>query len=166
MPLNLRQQRFVHEYLIDGNAHRAAERAGYPKGQKNGAERAAHRLMKEPEIRAAIQAAEDAHLAKLGANREAVLAEITRLAFYDVRDFVSWKEGRITLKDSDVIGSGKPIVSVKNTEHGIEIKFADKLAALRDLGRTMAMFTDVQKHEGLGDLVQRMQELRSKRGAA
>lgn len=54
-PLTLRQQRFVHEYLVDGNGTKAARRAGY-------AERSAYsiasRLLRKGTVTLALQTAE------------------------------------------------------------------------------------------------------------
>lgn len=50
-----RQERFVQEYLVDLNATQAAIRAGYA---KRGAEVTGHRLLRNPKIQCAIQAAQ------------------------------------------------------------------------------------------------------------
>lgn len=47
-----KQRRFVDEYLIDGNATRAAKAAGYAGGQS--AEVTGHRLLRNPKVAAAI----------------------------------------------------------------------------------------------------------------
>jgi hypothetical protein len=64
-PLTLRQQRFVHEYLIDGNGTQAARRAGY-------AERSAYsiasRLLRKGTVALAIQTAEAERMAAAPTN--------------------------------------------------------------------------------------------------
>lgn len=52
-PLSLKQQRFVDEYVADPNATTAATRAGYT-GKRAG--QAGHALLKNPDVRAAIEA--------------------------------------------------------------------------------------------------------------
>ena len=65
--MNQKQELFVHEYLLDGNATRAAQAAGYSKrtaysiGQEN---------LKKPEIRQAIDAAMTEKKNQLIATRE------------------------------------------------------------------------------------------------
>ena len=65
--MNQKQELFVHEYLLDGNATRAAQAAGYSKrtaysiGQEN---------LKKPEIRQAIDAAMTERKNQLIATRE------------------------------------------------------------------------------------------------
>ena len=65
--MNQKQELFVHEYLLDGNATRAAQAAGYSQrtaysiGQEN---------LKKPEIRQAIDAAMTEKKNQLIATRE------------------------------------------------------------------------------------------------
>lgn len=65
--MNQKQELFVHEYLLDGNATRAAQAAGYSQrtaysiGQEN---------LKKPEIRQAIDAAMTERKNQLIATRE------------------------------------------------------------------------------------------------
>ena len=54
MALTAKQQRFVQEFLIDLNATQAAIRAGYSKGT---ADKQGPRLLANPDVKAAIDAA-------------------------------------------------------------------------------------------------------------
>ena len=77
--LRPKQQAFVAEYLVDKNATKAAERAGYsPRsaysiGQEN---------LKKPEVRAAIDRELSAALAKGRVDREWVVARLVEIVDY------------------------------------------------------------------------------------
>ncbi|GBQ27843.1 terminase small subunit [Gluconacetobacter sacchari DSM 12717] len=79
--LTERQGRFVAEYLVDLNATRAAMRAGYGAGY---ARRHAWKLLRSARVRAAIGQAEAALEERTKFSQDRVIAELTRLAFYDV----------------------------------------------------------------------------------
>ncbi|MCE3290108.1 MAG: hypothetical protein K0R83_2120 [Caulobacter sp.] len=81
-PLNLMQQRFVHEYLADGVATAAARRAGYS-GKR--ARWQAVDLMKNPRVKAAI-AAERARRAGPMTRQEAIEG-LRRIAQANVLDY-------------------------------------------------------------------------------
>jgi phage terminase small subunit len=66
--LNLKQQRFVDEYLVDGNATQAAIRAGYA---PRAATQAGSRLLTYEHVAVALQVKEAARAAALVAEREA-----------------------------------------------------------------------------------------------
>ena len=89
----------VAEYLIDLNATRAAEMAGYsPKTAYSQGQR----LLKNVEVQRAIQAAMDKRADKLEITADRVLQEIAKLAFLDPRKFFeddgslkrSWRKHR------------------------------------------------------------------------
>lgn len=80
--LSEKEQRFVEEYCVDWNGAAAARRVGY---SRKGARYDARDLLKKPRVRAAI----DAQIAVLSEGAqlraEAVLVEITKVAFMPVR---------------------------------------------------------------------------------
>lgn len=79
-----RHARFVVEYAVRLNGTKAAIAAGF---SKNGAAVQANKLLKRPEIRAAIQKIIDARAAKAGVKLERVLEELALIAFVDPREF-------------------------------------------------------------------------------
>jgi len=81
-PLNYKQERFVHEFLIDHNARQAAIRAGYSAKSQGGQ---AADLMRDPRVRARIHAGMEALFAKLNVTAERALRERVRVAFFDPR---------------------------------------------------------------------------------
>jgi phage terminase small subunit len=69
-PLTAKQKRFVEEYLIDLNAAAAAVRAGY---SEKASSVEGCRLMKKPQIAAAVKAAQDARAGRTEINQDFVL---------------------------------------------------------------------------------------------
>lgn len=137
MSLNVKQQRFVDEYLIDLNATQAAIRAGY--SAKTAAVIGAENLTK-PNIAAAIQKAIDARSERTKVTQDDVLRDLCEL-----RDICL---GRKPLKT---------MVIVKNSREGtaepVEVEGAmfEPVAANRSLellGRHLKMFTDKVEHTG------------------
>jgi phage terminase small subunit len=93
--LRPRQQRFVEEYLVDPNGHQAALRAGYaPKC----ARQTVTKLLKHPEIAAAIRRDMDARSQRMRLDADRVLAELARIAFADIGNLVDWGPDGVTLK--------------------------------------------------------------------
>lgn len=69
--LTAKQQRFVDEYLVDGNGTRAAVAAGYGRA---GASVAAHRLLRNPNTRAVVEARQGIDSKRLQIDRQDVIA--------------------------------------------------------------------------------------------
>src|SRR5688500_3832651 len=84
--LSPRHERFVAEYLKDGNATRAYIRAGYA---ARGAQPCASRLLRDPRIAAAISAGRQRITEALAVSVERVTLEYAKIAFACVDDFVS-----------------------------------------------------------------------------
>src|ERR1051326_6258252 len=76
-----RQRAFVREYLIDLNAIKAAERAGYSPG---GARYAARDILTKPAVRAAVGAALKERGERTKITQDRVLQEIEHMALLDV----------------------------------------------------------------------------------
>lgn len=80
--LTLKQTRFAHEYVIDGNGTAAAIRAGY---KAAGAHVTAHVLLNTNKIQDLIQELQDKIHTKLQITAERTLLEVARLAYFDPR---------------------------------------------------------------------------------
>jgi phage terminase small subunit len=138
--LRPRQQIFVEEYLKDLDAQQAALRAGY-KGN-TGSE-----LLKNPNIAEAIKEAIEERQARTQVTVDLVVAELAKIAFSDLTDFVTWKKsGRIGLRPCDQI-DGHVLSSIEETISSggaktRKVKLYDKLKALELLGKHLGMFTD------------------------
>lgn len=146
--LSDRRRRFAEEYLIDLNATQAAIRAGY---SPRSAAQQASELLKNPNIRAYI----DARMAELsrrtGVNQERVIRELARIAFVDPTRVVNVDDASIREDATEDDRAAIQSVKVKQieTEQGLiterEVRFYDKNRALELLGKRYALWTE--KHE-------------------
>lgn len=92
MALNEKQARFAAEYIVDLNATQAALRAGY---SKKTAYSQGHDLLKHPEVGAEIQRLKSARSARTEVSADAVVSELSRIAFSDVTEIVSGGAGAV-----------------------------------------------------------------------
>lgn len=76
-----RQQRFIREYLKDGNATQAAIRAGYA---ASGAHVQGHRLLNNAKISAEIARYQKREQERFELSRERILLELTKMAYAEV----------------------------------------------------------------------------------
>lgn len=113
--LNERQRLFVREYLIDHNATKAAERAGY---SKRTAYSQGFDLLRKAEIRAAIDHAESEALAALGITKRYILKGLKANAELEGAGHVRNKALELLGKwlglfteRIDVTSDGKPLLS-------------------------------------------------------
>ena len=93
--MNLRQQFFVLEYLLDLDATAAAIRAGY---SPFSAHRQASKLLRQPEIANAIREAMAERARRTGITREAVLDEYAKLVFIEMQLISDWDVDAVSLE--------------------------------------------------------------------
>ena len=150
--LTPKQKLFVKEYLIDFNATKAAIRAGYSK-------KTAHSIGSEnltkPEILLCLQNEVSAKIEKIDDLSDSIIKELKKIAFSDIKDFLSFDENGVTFHDSDDV-DGTVISEVLSTETitgkgedankrvQLKMKLHDKIKALELLGRYKMLFTDKQ----------------------
>lgn len=133
-----RQRRFVEEYLVDLCPGAAAVRSGY--GEKSAAH-VGRRLRNQPHLRAAIEEAMARRSKRLGITQDRVVAELARIAFADIREFVDWDEGGVSLRASRELGPEQTacvaeiVESAGKTGKGLRIKLHGKTQALAALAR-------------------------------
>lgn len=96
--LNDKQAAFVHEYLVDKNATQAAIRAGY---SAKTAGSLGERLLRNVEIRAAIDEGLQDLARRVGLSAEMVLRERMRIAFFDPRKLLDREGNPLPLQDLD-----------------------------------------------------------------
>ena len=87
-----------------------------------------------------------------------MLEELARVAFFDIREIANWGESGVVFVPSGDLSddAARALVEVSSaTIRGedwekttLKVKMADKLGALRDLGRHLGMFTDKVEHSG------------------
>lgn len=117
-PLSLREVRFVEHYVTTENGTLSAKKAGYP---ERSAHQTAYMLLRKPEISAAIRDRRTRLANRYHVTADRVVAEVARLAFARMDDFM-------------VIGAdGEPILDLSGAT-------SDQLAALQEL--TVEEFTD------------------------
>lgn len=143
-----KQAQFVEEYLIDLNATKAAIRAGYSEDSAKGI---AWELMQKPDIAAAIDKGKLERIARTRVTADRVVVELARIAFSDIRTFLSWSGRDIELKASEEISDDDAACIEEISENlnaqgmnAIKIKLHSKLRALELLG----------KHTGAFDLLE------------
>lgn len=139
--LTPKQQRFCDEYLIDLNGAQAAIRAGYsPKTAKE----QATRLLTNVHVQQYVSEQQQKRQERTLITADMVIAELAKIGFYNVKDFVNGGNNVLELKhiDSDKTAAVSG-VKTKLKEDGsveTEIKFHDKVSALEKLGRHLGIF--------------------------
>lgn len=161
MPISAKHQRFVAEYLIDLNATQAAIRAGY--ASKN-ADVTGPRLLGNVGIASEVAKRQAELAAQAGVTAEKIVAELAKLGFSNMQDYVGVTLGGSPFVDLSAVDRdkwaavGEITVDHINRRDGeemklierVKFKLADKRAALVDLGRHLGMFTDNVRHAGAG----------------
>ena len=114
--MNRRQEMFVREYLVDLCGAAAARRAGYsPKGARN----QACRLLRDPEIKEAVEAAMEDRVKRIEIKQDEVIRELKAVAMAEASD-----------------------------ENGAAVKLGSKLRALELLGKHLGIF-EGRQNQGL-----------------
>lgn len=169
--LHQRRTRFVKEYLLDQNATRAALAAGY---SRKTAYAQGSRLLKDAEIRKAVEEGNEKVNASLDLTAERIKQEIARLCYYDPAAFFN-KDGTtkpLSELDEDArraiagfesaelfTGDGK-----ERSAAGVVKKFklADKGRALELAARCLKLLTDKVEINAGDELIRRLQEGRER----
>lgn len=155
--LSDKQALFVAEYLVDLNATKAAERAGYsPKTARSQGQR----LLTNVDIAAAIEKAMAERSKRTEITADMVLKELAKIGFANMRNYVrvsSDGDPFIDLSDCDLDqfaaiseatcedykdGRGEDARDVRK----VKIKLHDKKGALVDIGKHLGMFIDRVDH--------------------
>ena len=154
--LNPKQKRFCDEYVIDLNATQSAIRAGY---SEKTAGSQGQRLLQNVEIQTAINALNSKRSAKTGITAERVLSELGKIAFSDLKSYLSFDENGVKFKDSEEVDgtvisevSSQETVTTRNTgdedsettkKIHLKMKLHDKMKALELLGKHLSIFNDL-----------------------
>lgn len=134
--MNLRQEKFVQEYLVDGNGTAAAIRAGYaPKT----AAWTACKLLKDKKIKAAIALGQRQLAAKIQITAERVIEELAAIGFADLGQL--YKDGNLLPISELPEQIRRALAAVKVGQEGVvEYRLWDKVAALEKLGKHLGLF--------------------------
>ena len=157
MALTPKQQAFIQEYLVDLNSTASAIRAGY---SARNADKIGPELLGKTRIKEAIQQAIEARAKRTGITADRVLNEYAKIAFADIKDFLSFKTENTSIgvdDDGKVITAYQQIINVKPSDSvdgtmiqevsispkGVfAFKLHDKKGALDMIGKHLGMFID------------------------
>lgn len=151
MGLTPRQERFVDEYLVDLNATQAAIRSGY---SKSGAEVRGCELLRNSKVAKAIETAMEARSQRVKIDQDRVLAEVARIAFFDIRRLYK-EDGSLKRPDelddeAAAVLSSVEINQLGPDDNGLiqtkKVRIFDKLSALTLAMRHLGMLRDKVDH--------------------
>jgi phage terminase small subunit len=140
--LTARQQRFVEEYLVDLNATKAAERAGY---SPRAARMHGSRLMMNDDIAGAIFEAQQARARRTDITADRVVQELAVIAFSDLGEVFDNESGTLRMRRfsemSEHVRRALESVREQPTEKGVilSVKLHSKVAALKMLADHLGM---------------------------
>ncbi len=137
--MNAKQQIFVREYLIDLNATKAAERAGYKHAY---ARRASFVLLRKPDIKAAIAEGMAARAKRLEIDADRVMREWAKIGFANIGNLAVWGKNGVELREHTEISENDAAAIEQlwlTGKHKGRIKLHDKGAALDALGRHLGL---------------------------
>lgn len=156
-PLTRRQRAFVHEYLKDLNATKAAIRAGY---SSSTAHSSGPRLLENVGVKEAIDAAMERRAVACDVVAADILRELKRIALADAAQAVD-ESGKLLPLHEMPEDVRRSISSIETEElwegRGedrerlgdlVKVKFWDKKGALDLLGKHLGMFTEKHEHSG------------------
>lgn len=130
--LSAMQRKFLVEYLIHGNASKAAASAGYSYPDRQG-----YRLRQNDQIRAAID--EFFHAQEMSARE--VVARLSQQAKAEYADYIN-PDGTVDLAQLKLDGRMHLVKRVTQSQYGPQVEFYDAHTALVDVGRYHGLFKD------------------------
>jgi phage terminase small subunit len=151
-----RYETFAREYVIDLNATRAAQAAGYKESTCN---EQGSRLLANPKVRRIVDGLLSKRASKLELKAEHVVEELRRLAFSNMLDYLNIQDGEPRLDFSTLTrdqaaaiqeikedttggaGDGERKLVVRTT-----FRLSDKAKSLELLGRHLGMFQEKVEH--------------------
>lgn len=140
--LTEKQRRFCDEYLIDLNATRAYM-AAYPSTKKEEtASVCAAKLLRNAKVKKHLQKRMEDRQKRTEIRQDDVLRELASIAFLDITDIVSVRDGKVLIANTDELppDKRKMISGIKEGQYGLEIKFYDRLKALEMLCKHLGLF--------------------------
>lgn len=174
--LTIRQERFCMEYMKDSNATKAAIRAGY---KTKSAASTGSRMLRNVKVAERLKVAIQEASAAVQASAEDVLAEIAKIAFFDIGKAYGPNGALLPIQEmpedvrraiaglesfEEFDGRGEDRSKTGDTKR---IKIVDKLRALELLGKRHRLFVDRVEHSGevkLSESIKLARERATKRG--
>jgi len=141
-----RQDKFMDEYVMKGNAAEAARNAGY--SEKRAGEQA-YQLLQKTTIQAEI-ARRRAELRKTSITPERIIQEYLQLLNVNMKDISTWGPGGVIARPSDALTDEQAaaISEIAETRSGIKVKLHDKKGVLDSLARIAGMFVEKVERSG------------------
>ena len=138
---NPKYEAFCQEYMKDLNGAQAAIRAGY---SEKGANVKGAQLLAIVSISERIKELMQDRQQRTQVTADMVIAELAKIGFHNVQDFVNGGNSILELKHLDA-NKTAAVSSVKTTLKAdgdlvSEVKFHDKVAALEKLGKHLGIF--------------------------
>ena len=143
--MTLRQKRFVEEYLLTGNAAKAARDSGY---SRKTAEQAGWRLLRNVEVSAAIAEGRAIEAKKADLSRQSILERYRRIADVCLNDILDFDGEHLTCKSFEEVPREihPAIESIKEIEtkegRRFEVKLRDALHALDSLAKMLGFLDE------------------------
>ena len=149
--LNMRQQNFCREYIVDGDAAKAYVRAGY---SKKGSGAGAAVLLAKPLIVNEIRSLREVYYAAYDTSTPRIRAELEKIAFSVLGDYVTWDPNGVVVTESDKLTPDQmaalaDVPEVREDGMMPVVKLHNKLQALQLLGKANGMFIDRTKVEAM-----------------
>lgn len=141
--LDEERQLFCIYYLKYHNQVKAYMKV-YPGAKYESACVIASRWMKEEAVKAEINRLKQELYTEALLDPQDIIQKYIDIAFADITDYASFKDGVVNLKDSNNI-DGTIIQEVKQSSNGISIKFNDRMKALEFLSKHLEIMTPEQK---------------------
>jgi phage terminase small subunit len=146
LKLTIKEQYFVQEYLIHGNATRAARAAGYA---EKGTQQTAFNLLLNPVIAKTVTLGREAKAERLDVTADKILDELAAVAFATPYAFAPSEDG-FGVADAAHPESGAALEvryrRYTKADGSVETETTyvqqDKLKALEMLGKKLKLFTD------------------------
>ncbi|MGL4909730.1 MAG: terminase small subunit [Cetobacterium sp.] len=153
--LTRKQHAFCQEYMIDFNAAKAANRAGY---SVHSSAAIAARLLLNVKIRDHLDKLMEERSQRTQITADRVLQELAAIGFSRITDVVEIGDG-ITNEEGDVVNrlkvkktsewtieSSKSVEMLKEDRYGaLTVKMHTKVAALQKLGEHLGLFRDISQ---------------------
>jgi len=155
-------KRFVDEYIIDLDIHRAWERCGFITGNTRVDNAEANRAYNRPDVQQMIKEKMEERAARTEITQEAVLKELALIGFQNIKDIANWDGNHFILKPFNELTREQTAViseiEVKPGMYGIGLKFKtyDKKSALVDVGRHLGMFWEGNKNIDEGEMARKI----------
>jgi phage terminase small subunit len=152
--MKTRRQMFVEEYLRDYNATQAAIRAGYA---ENSAGEEGHRLLKNAQIKKAIEKRKAAILETIQQDQIRTLREIQKIAFIDIRHLYNEK-GELKSPSEWDEATAAAVASTETVRRStgekdddgnvvyetvLKVRLWDKVKALELMGKHQNIFNEI-----------------------